>query len=166
MDSLIGTFHIDWKLILAQVVNFGIVFFVLYRFAIKPLGRVMDERKETMKKGLDDAKRHATLAEEAETLYNEELAKARIDAQALVKEMKTEVGKEKEIMLQQASADAQKILTEGRKALQDEKHHMIEEVEKEIAKLVVLATEKVLSGVTNPKLNEEIVISSIRESEQ
>ena len=166
MDSLIGTFHIDWKLILAQVVNFGIVFFVLYRFAIKPLGRVMDERKETMKKGLSDAQRHAELAEQAETLYNEELSKARIDAQALVKEMKTEVAKEKEIMIQQAGADAQKILDEGRKALQDEKHHMIEEVEKEIAKLVVMATEKVLSGVTNPKLNEEIVISSIRESEK
>ncbi len=166
MDSLIGTFHIDWKLILAQIVNFGIVFFVLYRFAIKPLARVMDERKETIKKSLDDAKRHAALAEEAETLYNEELSKARIDAQALVKEMKTKVAQEKEAMLQEANADVQKVLAEGRKLLQDEKHHMIEEVEKEIANLVVLATEKVLNGVATAKVNEDVVISSIRESEK
>lgn len=166
MDSLIGTFHIDWKLIVAQIVNFAIVFFVLYRFAIKPLGKMMDERKETLEQGLGDAKRHKELVEEAQNLYNEELSKARIDAQALVKEMKDAVAEEKDTMLKQAEEEVAVILESGRKQLSDEKKHMIEEVEKEIAQLVVLATEKVLHTVTTNKISEDIILTSIHESEK
>ena len=54
MDSIINTFHIDWKIIIAQAVNFGIVFVVLYIFALKPLNKLMAERAEKIKKGVED----------------------------------------------------------------------------------------------------------------
>ena len=46
MDSIISTFHIDWKIIIAQAINFGVVFIVLYIFALKPLSKLMNERAE------------------------------------------------------------------------------------------------------------------------
>ena len=69
MDSLISTFHIDWHLIVAQAVNFAIVFAVLYWFALKPLGKLMEERKETIEKGLADAKSNAQLLANTEKEY-------------------------------------------------------------------------------------------------
>ena len=50
MDSIIETFHLDWKLFLAQVVNFTIVVFVLWRFAFKPLAKNLAERTRTIEK--------------------------------------------------------------------------------------------------------------------
>ena len=41
MDELVKTFHIDWKLIIAQTVNFTIVLGVLWYFAFKPLMKVI-----------------------------------------------------------------------------------------------------------------------------
>ena len=54
MDSLISTFHIDWHLIVAQLVNFAVVILVLWRFALKPLGKLMDERGQTIAGGLEN----------------------------------------------------------------------------------------------------------------
>ena len=63
MDSLITTFHIDWKIIIAQVINFLIVFLVLYFFAIKPLKKMMAERADKISKGLTDATSNALVLE-------------------------------------------------------------------------------------------------------
>ena len=48
MEELIKTFHIDIKLILAQLVNFGIVLFVLKRYAYGPVLKMMQERTDKM----------------------------------------------------------------------------------------------------------------------
>jgi F0F1-type ATP synthase membrane subunit b/b' len=44
MEELITTFHIDWKLMIAQIVNFGLVFALLYWLAAKPLSKLMKDR--------------------------------------------------------------------------------------------------------------------------
>ncbi len=44
MESLIETFHLDIKLIIAQAFNFAIVAFVIYFFALKPIFKLMDKR--------------------------------------------------------------------------------------------------------------------------
>ena len=57
MEELIQTFHIDWKLLIAQLINFAIVLFVLWKFAIKPLSKTMDKRTNDIEKSIDDAKK-------------------------------------------------------------------------------------------------------------
>ena len=91
MDSIISTFHIDWKIIIAQAVNFGVVFIVLYIFALKPLSKLMAERSEKIKKGIDDAKRSDELLEKAAQEYEQntiKLKKISVDAKVeLVKDL-------------------------------------------------------------------------------
>src|ERR1035437_937357 len=84
MDSIISTFHIDWKIIIAQMVNFAVVFVVLYIFALKPLSKLMAERAEKIKGGIDDAKKSDELLKKVTEDYNEnniKLRKISIDAQ-------------------------------------------------------------------------------------
>jgi F-type H+-transporting ATPase subunit b len=56
MDSLISMFHLDTKLLLAQLINFTIVMLVLWFFAVKPLIKVMGERTAKIEKSLREAK--------------------------------------------------------------------------------------------------------------
>ena len=77
MESFVSTFHIDWKIIIAQAINFAVVVFVLYRFAIKPLKKNLDERKNTIEQGLSDAKTNAELLVSAKNDYEKMLADAR-----------------------------------------------------------------------------------------
>ena len=77
MESIVSTFHIDWKIIIAQAVNFGIVFTVLYIFALKPLSKLMSERSERIAKGVNDAKENAVVLEKTRVEYEQALSKAR-----------------------------------------------------------------------------------------
>ncbi len=76
MESFITTFHIDWKILIAQGVNFVIIFALLYFFALKPLKKVMSERTHTIEKGIEDAKHSALLISSTQKEYEEVIAKA------------------------------------------------------------------------------------------
>lgn len=146
MESIISTFHIDWKIIIAQMVNFAIVFVVLYIFALKPLSKLMKERGEKIAKGIDDAKNNATLLEKTSKEYEDVLAKARIEANNIFQAGKKEAEIKKSEMLENAKAEVVVIIENGKKNLENEKTKMMEDVKKEIVSLAMLATEKLISS--------------------
>lgn len=163
MDSLISTFHIDWHLILAQLINFAIVFFVLYKFALKPLKKLMDERSASIASGLDNAKKQEELLKAQEEEYNKTLAKARIEAQNLLKEVKKEAEEKRAQILASAQEESKMIFENGKKQLNDEKTKMLDDAKKELVSLVVDATAKVLGDNVSGKIEENLVQKSINE---
>ncbi len=162
MDSLITTFHIDWKIIIAQLFNFAVVFFVLYRFAIKPLKKLMDERGAAIAGGLENADKQKELLAAQQAEYDATLAKARAEAAALMKEMKNDANTRRDEMMAAAHEDANQILAAGKKQLEAEKQKMLDEAKKELVTLVMNATEKVLGESMNEKVEHKLVEESIK----
>lgn len=146
MESIISTFHIDWKIIIAQAINFGVVFVVLYIFALKPLSKLMAERSEKIGKGIDDAKTNASLLEKTNAEYNAMLAKAQTEANKIFQEGKKESEAKKILMLEDAKKEVALVIENGKKTLEAEKVKMVEEAKKEIVNLAMLATEKLISS--------------------
>ncbi len=163
MDSFITTFHIDWKIIIAQAINFLIVLSVLYFLALKPLKKLMKERTDRIEGGLADAKTNATLLAATKKEYEDVLAKARTEAHTLFQEGKLEAEAKKEEMLEHARLEVESIIKNGKKTLEAEKSKMIEEAKSEIVSLVVAATEKVLGDKAGREQTEQS-ISSIKHS--
>ncbi|MFO7806922.1 MAG: ATP synthase F0 subunit B, partial [Candidatus Moraniibacteriota bacterium] len=77
MESLISNFHIDAGLLIAQVINFAIIFAALYFFALKPLLAVMKDRTKTIEKSLEDAKKAEENLAKAEEDYNKRIQDAK-----------------------------------------------------------------------------------------
>ncbi len=146
MDSIISTFHIDWKIIIAQAINFGVVFVVLYIFALKPLSKLMEERSEKISKGVDDAKTNATTLLKTKAEYDEMLSKAQIEASKIFQEGKKEAENKKALMLEDAKKEVALVVENGKKTLEAEKVKMVEDAKKEIVSLAMLATEKLISS--------------------
>ena len=146
MDSIISTFHIDWKIIIAQAINFGVVFVVLYIFALKPLSKLMAERSEKIAKGIDDAKTNASLLTKTEAEYNEILLKARAEANKIFQDGKKEAENEKTLMLEKTKNEVIIVIENGKKVLEVEKVKIVEEAKKEIVSLTMVATEKLISS--------------------
>ncbi|KKU50405.1 MAG: ATP synthase subunit b [Parcubacteria group bacterium GW2011_GWA1_47_10] len=151
MESIIGTFHIDWKIIIAQAVNFAVVFAVLYVFALKPLSKLMAERSEKIGKGIDDAKTNATLLVKTKAEYEEVLSKARNEANKIFQDGKKEAEAKKATMIEEAKKEVDGIIANGRKTLEADKVKIVEEAKKDIATIAMLASEKILSS--KPDLN-------------
>ena len=163
MDALIGTFHIDYKLVVAQLFNFAIVFAVLYWFALRPLGKLMSERGEKISKGLKDADLNQKLVDDAKRLYDAELARARKDAQALTLSMEQEIKAKREALVVSASAEVNRMLDDGKKKLLEEKESVLKQAEKEIASLVVAGVEKVLTSSVDETTRKHMVTKAAQD---
>lgn len=55
--ELFNALGVDLKILFAQLVNFAILFFVLYKFAYKPLLKLIDDRKDMIEDGVLNAKK-------------------------------------------------------------------------------------------------------------
>ncbi len=145
MDSLISTFHIDFKLMLAQLFNFGLVFVCLYFIAAKPLRKLISDRDAEIRKGLDDAKTNRDMLENTAKESEAAMRKARTEANEIFDKAKKEVEKKKTEMLENAKKEVSDMLAQGKKMLDTEREKMITEAKNEVAVLVISATEKILS---------------------
>lgn len=157
MESIISTFHIDWKIIIAQAINFGIVFVVLYIFALKPLSKLMAERSEKISKGINDAETNTKLLQETQKEYDAALVKARSEANKIFQDGKKEAETKKMQMLEDAKKEVALVIENGKKTLEAEKVKMVAEAKKEIVGLTIKATEKLLGGKINESLDEKTI---------
>ena len=155
MDSFISTFHIDWKILIAQSINFGIIFLLIYFFALKPIKKIMEERTKSIEGGLTDAKTNAILLANTKKEYEEVIMKARTEAHVIFQEGKKEAEAKKVEMLANAGKDVENIIANGKKVLESEKIKIIEEAKQEIVSLVVLATEKLLESHKDESFDEK-----------
>jgi len=146
MESIISTFHIDWKIMIAQAINFLVVFVVLYIFALKPLNKLMAERSGRIAKGVDDAKTNAALLEKTRAEYEEVLLKAKAEANKIFQDGKKEAENKKTLMLEDAKKEVAGVIENGKKMLEAEKIKMVGEAKNEIVSLTMLATEKLISS--------------------
>ena len=160
MESIINTFHIDWKIIIAQAVNFAIVFVVLYFFALKPLNKLMAERSEKIAKGVHDAKHNAELLVTTKSEYEAALSKARAEAATIFQEGRKKSEAKRAEMLAEAKSDVERLIANGKKTLEAEKIKMVDEARKEIVSLAMEATKKMLAKqedkVSGTELAKEI----------
>src|SRR3989344_4512918 len=144
MESIINTFHVDWKIIVAQAVNFGIVLAVLYFFALKPLNKLMAERAEKIAKGVNDAKTNAELLIATKSEYEVALAKARAEAQTIFQEGRKKAEAKRAEMMDAAKTEVKTLIENGKKTLEAQKIKMVEEAKKEVVSLAVAAPKKIL----------------------
>src|SRR3989338_2205551 len=145
MQEFINTFHIDWKLMIAQLFNFAIVFLVFYLLATKPLRKLMKEREETISKGVNDAKVNAEILEKTKKEYEEILVKARVEANKMSKDGKAEGEANKAKMIEEGKSELKMIIENGKKSLETEKIKTVEEARKDITFLATLAAEKIMA---------------------
>jgi F-type H+-transporting ATPase subunit b len=154
MDSFITTFHIDWKIIIAQTINFIVVLFVLYYLIVKPLKKLMKDRTADITGGLNDAKANAELLANTKKEYDQVILNARTEANTIFQEGKHEAETNKTEMMEKAKKEVDNMIANGKKVLLAEKARIIEEARQEIVSLVVLSTEKLLETHPDAKIDE------------
>jgi F-type H+-transporting ATPase subunit b len=162
MEELVKTFHIDASLLLAQLVNFAIVLFVLYKFAYKPILKTLNDRTGKIEKGLKDAEDAQNKLAEMEKREKAVLMKAKEEGQKIITVAETTARKNKEELLVEAKTQSDKILMEAGKKIEEEKNKMIGEIKSEMAGLVVMAAEKILGEKIDANKDKELIKKSIR----
>ncbi len=162
MQELISKFGIDWKLIIVQVVNFGILFWLLKRFAYKPILGMLEERRKTIAEGLSDAKRTKMLREELEATREDFLARARKDSDDVLRVAREDATTLSEELMAKSREKILLLAQESKHSLEEEKRKALQEIRAEAAGLVARASAKLLAGVSDKKLDDNLVRESLK----
>ena len=162
MDSLIEVFHIDIKLLIAQMLNFAIVATVLYFMALKPLLAVMKERTEKIEKSLNDADLIDEKLKKIETEYEAAISNAKVEAAAIMARANQDAEAKREKMIQKAKDEIGGIINEEKVKMQREKAQVLKEIKEDVAELVVMSIEKVLEKKMSDKEDKELIKKMVK----
>jgi F-type H+-transporting ATPase subunit b len=144
MEQLIHAFGIDARLILIQVVNFGLLMAVLTYFLYKPVLKVLAERQEKIAQGMKDAEEAGKAKAEATEEKKSVIAAANKEAEAMTSRAKEHAVVKADEILAAAQVKAEQVAKDAALRAEETKATSLKESEAEIAKLAVLAAEKVL----------------------
>lgn len=154
--------QLDPGLFIWTILTFLVLFFVLAKFAWKPLLAALEERENTIKSSLEDADKAKTELERLNMESDEIIAKARSDAQSIHSEAKSAAEKIKSDILSAAEENAGKIRDEAEKQIQVEKEKAINEIRTEVVNLTMEVAEKVIKKNLSKKDNQSIIENSIK----
>lgn len=159
VERIVSTFGVNWPQLLAQMVSFGIVCAVLYRFAYRPILAMLDVRREQIAHGLATAERIKAELARTEAQRQEVMAQANTQARQFIEEARAAAARVREQETQKAIAAAEQILIQTREAAAQEHARMLTELKREVGRLVVRATAtvtgKVLTSEDQRRLAEE-----------
>jgi F-type H+-transporting ATPase subunit b len=160
----LASLGINMPVLLAQIINFIILFGLLYLVAYKPIMRMLDERSRKIKESMEQTEYIKQQAEQAE-----EEAKKRIDAaakegqEAVARAVRTgeEVKKEAQ---QKAKEEAEVLIARARTEIQRERDEAVDELRKEFADITITAAGKVIDRTLDKKAHREIIKKVLDES--
>lgn len=157
MESLIDTFHLDIKLLIAQTINFAVVLAVLYFFAIKPLLGKMKERSKEIEKGLEDARKSEESLQQARGEYEKLINEAKKEANGIIEDSRKKGEEKKQEIVEEAKDEIEKTTQQEKKRLQKEHDEMISEVQKQIADIMNNSLEKLVREKVDKEKDEAFI---------
>jgi F-type H+-transporting ATPase subunit b len=134
---------IDWKLLLAQGINFLILLYILKRFAYGPMLRFLDEREARISDGLKNAEAAAQKLTQAQAEQKQVLAEAQKEAKGIIDEAVAVAKLRDAENLEKTKEEVARMLAVSQQEIVAEKTKMLADAKQELAALVVAATEKV-----------------------
>jgi F-type H+-transporting ATPase subunit b len=142
--ELISNLGIDWKLLVAQIVNFCILLFILYKFVYKPVLDMLDKRTAMIEKGVTDAKLAEEQLVKTEKMRDEKMKEAKLEIGKMLDTAKSEAEAMKKELIEASSIQAQDLLRRAKIQIEEEKTKMMEEVRREVGKFIVTVVGKVI----------------------
>ncbi len=142
--EILAKFGVEGKILLAQVVNFLVLLYVLRRFAYQPLLRYMEERSQKIAAGLRQAEDAVKTLKAAETEHARILSEAREEAARTIRKAEATAKAEREAFLKRAEEEVMRLTEKGERDIQEAKARMLDDARAEVAELVLKASEKLL----------------------
>ena len=147
---------VDIKLLIAQLINFGIFFFIYKKFIAGPFISMMQSEKKKdgeRKKLLEDvAKQKETLALVEKTARDEIHKKT----EESLKAVRHAAELEKAELVKKAHAESAEIVKRASRQIEEERHTMEKEYKETLAKVSVMTVEHVLKDFLTEDMQKQV----------
>ncbi len=155
--EVLAKLGIDWKLLIAQALNFVILLWVLRRYAYQPILKALEARTKKIEQGLKDAALSQEKLRSSVEAEKQLLAAAREEARDILLQAEQAAKKRDAMMLQETKVRIDKMVADTDAHLADEKERLVREAKAELSGLIVTAVERVLGETIDTKVDTQLV---------
>jgi F-type H+-transporting ATPase subunit b len=130
--------------IIFTIINFILLLFILKRFLIKPVNKIMDDRQNGIKMSIKKAKDDEEKAEISKKEKEQLLHDSKIKGREIVEEYKVNAQKISQEIIDEAKKESIIIMERSRIEIEREKQKAESEVRKQVIDLSLILSEKAL----------------------
>ena len=140
--------NINFTQIFLHLLNFLILFAILYFLLYKPVKNFMAKREHTYRDMDDEARDNLKATEEAKTQYEAKMSEAEAEISQMKQKSRQEIENSKGLQIKAAQDEAERIIREAKEEASREKDRILSEAQAEISEMVTDATEKLALQAT------------------
>ncbi len=163
MEGL-ASLGISLPTLLAQIVNFAVLFGLLYLLAYKPVMRMLDERAGKVKESMEQTEYIKEQAAHAEEEAERRIEAASKEGQEVVARAVRSGEGVRQQAQQEARQDAEVLIARARTEIQRERDDAVDELRREFADLTILAAGKVIDRSLDKEAHRQLIDKTLEES--
>lgn len=164
LGGLLTQLGINLPLLIAQLVNFALLFTLIYLFGYKRILRMLDERSKRVKEGLDKAEDIKRQAAQAEQTFKVQMDTARKESQTIIGQASQMGDRLKEEARQEAKKEAELLITRAHGEINRERDETLDKLRREFADIAILAAEKVIQERLDKETHRKVIDRVLQES--
>jgi F-type H+-transporting ATPase subunit b len=161
----IGALGFDGKAFLIQLLTFLLALWVLKRYAFKPILKVLDDRRETIERGVKLGEQMEKAKAELEAKIDKVLRDSRTQADEIISNAEATARAAIREAEEAAKQKAENILKAGETQLVQEAAKMRQSIEKEVVELVAETTGAIIREKIDTKKDGELIKQALKEQQ-
>lgn len=153
----LGKIGFEWHMGLFNLINFLIIYYILKKFAFKPMTKIINERQEKAAESVENFQKAKTEVQMAERKAQEIVDQSKADANKVMERATEEAKQLSDDMKEKAKGEIELLVSQAKKNIEIDKKEMKAEIKKETADVVVVAVEKILSEKMDAKKDKKFI---------
>ena len=130
--------------IIAELVAFVIILWVLWKYVVPPLSKSLQDRQDMIQKQVEDSEEAQRRLKAAEERYDQALAEARTEAAKIRDNARADGEHIREELREQASAEVERIRQRGEEQLSAQRDQVVRQLRGELGGLSIQLAEKLV----------------------
>lgn len=162
ITAVAGQFGLNGQMFTAQLINFLLVLLVLWRFAYRPIVKMLDERQEKIEKSVRQADEIEKRVSDIENEREEILNIARKEAQEIAEKAHQHGEARREEIVSAAKREVERVISKGKEQLTAEKETMMRDLRKDIIDIAVKAATRIAGDQIDETKSKSLAEETIR----
>ena len=155
----------DPGLYIWAIVTFLVLMGLLAKFAWRPLLEALEERRESIRKSLDDARQAKAELERLQAESTKILAQARAEAEAIMSRTRSDADRFREELKQKARDEASTLVKNAERQIELETSRAVQQIRQEAVDLSVAIASKLLQRNVTKEDNARLIEETFRQLE-
>jgi len=146
-----------WESFVYAILAFGILYWLLNRYAFGPLFSIMEKRREMIQEQMNSAEKNRAEADQFIEEQKQALQQARKEAYDIIEQAKITSSKQADDIVQTARNESNRIKEEALQEIESEKNKAVATLKAQVSGLSVLIASKIIEKQVDEQSQKELV---------